>query len=135
MSASPEELIAINSLLIEREAAFARVHTVENRINELLGASYPFEAPAVELPSTLKKKATKTKKTKATMNRIKPRRLNEDEVAYRLTWIDKGQTIEQNATELKQLHGLLEETLPGMKLLKIETLDLHSQVLEVIFES
>ncbi|MFQ3225941.1 MAG: hypothetical protein ACI8Z5_002210, partial [Lentimonas sp.] len=38
MPASTEELIAINSLLIEREAEFARVHSIEAQISQLLGA-------------------------------------------------------------------------------------------------
>lgn len=135
MSASPEELIAINSLLIEREAAFARVHTAENRINELLGGDYPFEAPNAILPSSIKKGARKKpKKAKAKVVTIKPRRLNLSEVAYRITWSEKGRTSEQNATELKHLTALLQKTLPGMKLLKIETVDLHGQSVEIIFE-
>jgi hypothetical protein len=136
MSASPEELIAINSLLIEREAALARVHITESRINELLGGEYPFEAPGVTLPSSIKKKATKkAKKTQAKAVAIKPRRLNTGEAAYRITWTEKGQTSEQNATELKHLNALLEETLPSMKLLKIETVDLNGEPVETLYEA
>ena len=62
MSASTEELIAINSLLIEREAEFARVHSIEAQISELLGAEYPFDPPEVIVPSTITKKPTKAKK-------------------------------------------------------------------------
>jgi len=135
MSASPEELIAINSLLIEREAELARVHTAESRINELLGTAYPFEAPGVTLPSSIKKKTTKPKKAQAKTVALKPRRLDIGEVAYRITWTEKGQTIEQNATELKHLNVLLQETLPGMKLLKIETVNLNGQGIEILFET
>lgn len=134
MPASPEELIAINSLLIQREAAFARVHTVEARIAELLGGeSYPFEAPAVILPSSIKKKATKAKKSNQAKNKpLKPRRLNDDEAAYRLTWIDKGQQTEQSATDLKSITTLLNDSLPGLKLLKIETVDINGEVVETL---
>ncbi|MGZ0656843.1 hypothetical protein ACWPKS_14650 [Coraliomargarita sp. W4R72] len=135
MSASSEELIAINSLLIEREAALARVHITESRINELLGGEYPFEAPSVALPSSIKKKVVKAKKVKAKPVALKPRRLNLGEVAYRITWTEKGQTTEQNATELKHLNALLQETLPGMKLLKIQTLDLDGEPVETLFEA
>lgn len=134
MSASPEELIAINSLLIEREAAFARVHTAESQINELLGGEYPFEAPRTELPSSIKKKVAKRKKTKAKAATLKPRRLNEAEVAYRLTWMDRGQAYEENCTGLKQVTALLEDALPEMKLIKIETVDIHENVVETLFE-
>ena len=133
MSASPEELIAINRLLIEREAELARVHIAESRINALLGADYPFEAPGVDLPSSHRKKATKPKKAKAKTAKVKPRRLNEGEVAYRVTLEAKGQTTEQTASELKQVDALLEEPLPGMRLLKIETVDLDGQLVETLF--
>ena len=133
MSASPEELIAINRLLIEREAELARVHIAESRINALLGADYPFEAPRVDLPSSLRRKVSKLKKAKAKTAKVKPRRLNEGEVAYRVTWEAKGQTTEQTASELKQVDALLEEPLPGMRLLKIETVDLDGQLVETLF--
>lgn len=135
MSASPEELIAINGLLIKREAAFARVHTAESQINELLGGAYPFEAPQVELPSSIKKKVSKSKKAKAQVTSVKPRRLNEGEIAYRLTWIDRGQTHEENCTGLKQVTALLEDALPEMKLIKIETVDIQENVVDTVFES
>jgi hypothetical protein len=133
MPASPEELIAINSLLIKREAAFARVHSVESRISELLGEPYPFEAPAVELPSRNKKKASKASKHKQSKSKpFKPRRLNQGEVAYRLCWIDKGQEIEQCATDLKCVTSLITDSLPGLKLHKIETIDLNNETIEVL---
>lgn len=133
MSASPEELIAINGLLIEREGKFARVHTLESQINALLGGSYPFDPPEVIVPSTIKKKATKAKKAKGKAKPFKARRLNEGEVGYRMTWHDKGQDTEQIATDLRSLEALISESLPGMKLLKIETVDLNGATIEQIF--
>lgn len=135
MSASPEELIAINSLLIQREAELARVHITESRINELLGENYPFEAPSVTLPSSIKKKAAKPKKSKAKQVAFKPRRLNPGEVAYQITWTEKGQTSEQNATDLKHLNSLLHEPLPGMKLLKVQTIDIDGAPVETLYDA
>jgi len=136
MSASPEELIAINNLLIEREAELARVHTSESRINALLDGDYPFEAPEVFLPSSQKVKVVKkTKQVKAKITPLKPRRLNEGEAAYRIHWEEKDKVMEQTATELKQVQALLQKPLPGMKLLKIETVDLHGRTAEIIFET
>jgi hypothetical protein len=134
MSASTEELIAINSLLIEREAEFARVHSIEAQMAELLGAPYPLEPPEVIVPSTIKKKATKATRA-AKVKPLKVRRLAEGEVAYRFTWIDKGQTVINELTELKTVETLIHDTLPGMKLLKIETLDLDSNTVERLHES
>jgi hypothetical protein len=134
MSASTEELIAINSLLIEREAEFARVHSIEAEISALLGAEYPFEPPEVTIPSTIKKKPSKTKRS-AKEAPIKVRRLVDGEVAYRFTWIDKGQTVSSELTELKAVDNLINDTLPGMKLLKIETLDFDSATVQVLYAS
>jgi hypothetical protein len=100
MSASTEELIAINSLLIEREAEFARVHSMEAQISALLGAEYPFEPPEVTIPSTIKKKVGKAKRAPK-QAALKLRRLGPGEVAYRITWIDKGQRVTNEVTELK----------------------------------
>jgi hypothetical protein len=133
MSASTEELIAINSLLIEREAEFARVHSIEAEISALLGAEYPFDPPAVTIPSTIKKKASKAKRA-AKAAPIKIRRLVAGEVAYRFTWIDKGQTVTNELTELKAVDALINDSLPGMKLLKVETLDFDSATLETLYE-
>jgi hypothetical protein len=133
MSASTEELIAINSLLIEREAVFARVHTLESRMSCLLGEPYPFEAPAVTLPSSIKKMASKSKKAAKQKAPLKPRRLNDNEVAYRLSWRDKGQAVAQELTDLRSIVALFQESLPGMKLLQIETIDLNGAVIEQLF--
>jgi hypothetical protein len=135
MSISPEELIAINRLLIEREAAFARLHALENRVNQLLGADYPFEAPEVTLPSSIKKKLKKPKKAKKKPAKLKPRRLKDDETAYQVTWSYKGQTTTQTATELKQLLPLLEAPLPAMKLLEIATVGIEGEPVEILHQS
>jgi hypothetical protein len=133
MSASPEELIAINGLLIEREGEFARVHTLESQINALLGDSYPFDPPVTTVPSTIKKKVVKPKKAVSKTKPFKARRLNHSEVAYRMTWHDSGQETERTATDLRGLDTLIQESLPGMKLLKIETVDLSGNSVEKIF--
>lgn len=134
MSASTEELIAINSLLIEREAEFARVHSIEAQISELLGAEYPFDPPEVIVPSTIKKKPIKAKKA-AKVAPLKIRRLADGEIAYRFTWIDKGQTVTNELTELKAVDTLIGDALPGMKLLKVETLDFDSATIETLYSN
>ena len=133
MSASTEELIAINSLLIEREAEFARVHSIEEQISALLGAEYPFAPPEVTIPSTIKKKASKAARA-AKVAPIKIRRKASGEVAYRFIWIDKGQTVINELTETKAVDSLINDSLPGMKLLKVETLDFDSAVVEILYE-
>jgi hypothetical protein len=132
-AASPAELITINSLLIERDAAFARVHTLESQISELLGEAFPFEAPNLTLPSTLKRKPSKPPKAKRQAKALKPRRLNEGEAAYRITYIEKGQTSENTVTDLRGLEPLFAESLFDMQLLKIETIDFQSQTIATLF--
>jgi hypothetical protein len=134
MSASTEELIAINSLLIEREAEFARVHSIEAQISALLGAEYPFDPPEVIIPSTIKKKAIKTKPA-AKEAAIKIRRLADREIAYRFSWLDKSQAVTNELTELKAVDALINDTLPGMKLLKVETLDFDSATVQTLYEA
>jgi hypothetical protein len=134
MSASTEELIAINSLLIEREAEFARVHSMEAQISALLGADYPFDPPEVTIPSTIKKKASKTKRA-SKKEGIKLRRLAAGEVAYRITWIDKGQTVTNEVTELKAVAPLIHDSLPGMQLLSVETLNFDSAPVATLFQA
>ena len=124
MSASTEELIAINSLLIEREAEFARVHSMEAQISALLGAEYPFAPPEVTIPSTIKKKASKAKHAPKKAA-IKLRRLALGEVAYRITEV----------TDLKAVTPLIHDGLPGMQLLTVETLNFDSTPVESLYQA
>ena len=57
------------------------------------------------------------------------------EVAYRFTWIDKSQTVTNEVTELKSVDALINDALPGMKLLKVETLDFDSATIETLYET
>jgi len=83
------------------------------------------------VPSTIKKKPTKAKRA-AKVAPLKIRRLAEGEVAYRFTWIDKGQTVTNELTDLKAVNELIHDALPGMKLLKVETLDFDSSIVETL---
>lgn len=122
MSVSTEEIIAINSLLLQREAAFAQVHLIESRIEGLLGEAYPFEAPEVHVPSSVKRKSKKAERAKAAPKAaLKIRRLNEDEVAYRITWRNKDELTTTEVTNPRSLTPLLENMLPGTELERIET--------------
>ena len=136
MPASTEELIAINSLLIEREAAFAQVHTLESQINQLFGDHYPFEAPGLELPSWNKQKKVKSQKQEKPKDRtIKLRRLEDPEVAYRVTWIDKSETTSKEITDIRSVNTLIQDGLPGLKLVRIETVDLNSETVKGLYSN
>jgi hypothetical protein len=133
---SPEELIQINHLLIEREAAFARVHTLEQAIHKLLGAEYPLPAPPAALPSTLHKKATKAKKNPTPTSAVKgpkARRLADGEVAYRVSWRENGEPRETELTDLRSLEPIIEESLPAIRLLSITTIDIDGHVMDTLY--
>ena len=124
MSISTEELIAINGLLIEREAAFARVGGIEQSINELLGGDYPFPTPEAIPASTHKRKAKK-KATKAPKPKGPPklRRLRSPEVAYRIHTIEQGETQQRDTSDLKPLEAIINGTISGIRLSKVETIN------------
>ncbi len=135
MSISTEELIAINGLLIEREVAFARVGSIEQSINELLGGDYPFPAPEAIPPSTQKRK-TKKKAARAAKPKGPPklRRLRSPEVAYRIHTIEQGQPQQREATDLKPLEAIIKGTITGIRLSKVETLNSSGEAVEVIYQ-
>ncbi|WP_269523998.1 hypothetical protein [Coraliomargarita parva] len=135
MSVSREELIAINGLLIQREAAYARVGGIERAINDLLGADYPFDVPEAIPPSLVRRKTVKRKApAKDKSAELKLRRLKEDECAYRFTWTEHGQRQTRVVTDLRNVDAFIKCPLPGMKLLKVETLDLNSKLVDCLFE-
>jgi len=133
MPVSTEELIAINSLLIEREAALARVHGLEATINQRLGAKYPFPAPTVALPASVIKKPFKTKKPQNKTTLFKARRLLANEAGYRISTLERGQVNRQELTDLRLVNPLLQENLPDCKLITIETINLTGQVIDTLF--
>ena len=135
MSVSPEELIAINSLLIEREEAYARVAEIEQSICHLLGADFPFEPPRAIPSSAHKRKASKKRRaaSKKAQGPPKIRRLKPGECAYRFTWSEKEHVQVREATELRAIETFIKHPTSGNKLLKVETLDIDSEVVDCIF--
>lgn len=136
MSISSEELIAINGLLIKREVAFARVGSIEQSINELLGGDYPFPTPEAIPPSTQKRKGKKkAAKAKKPQGPPKLRRLRSPEVAYRIHTIEQGQPQQRDASDLKPLEAIIKGTIAGIKLTKAETLNSSGEAVEVLFQA
>ncbi|MGB0415531.1 MAG: hypothetical protein ACPGKS_01645 [Coraliomargarita sp.] len=138
MPASTEDLIAINGLLIEREAKYARVGEIEASINQLLDGDYPFPPPEHIPPSTRKRKAPKRKKAAATKATPGPklRRLRTGEFAYRIHWRNSDGTESQSEiTEFKAIDTLIKSLQPGAKPLQIETLDLENEVVDCLYST
>lgn len=135
MSISSEELIAINGLLIKREAAFARVGSIEQSINELLGGDYPFPTPEA-IPTSTQKRKAKKKAAKAPKAKGPPklRRLRAPEVAYRIHTMVKGEAQSRELTDLKPIDSIVKGQIAGIRLSKVETLDSKGDAVEVLFE-
>lgn len=138
MSGSTEDLIAINGLLIEREASYARVGELEASINQLLQGNYPFPTPECIPPSAQKRKSAKRKKAVSTKAPPSPklRRLRVDEFAYRIHWRHSdGTESHSEITEFKAIDTLIKSPQSGAKLLGIETLDSESGVVDCLYRS
>lgn len=136
MSISSEELIAINGLLIEREVAFARVGSLEQSINELLGGDYPFPAPET-IPTSTQKRKAKKKAAKAPKAKGPPklRRLRSPEVAYRIHTLVKGEAQSRELTDLKPIESIVKGQVASIRLSKVETLNSKGEAVELLFET
>lgn len=119
MSAA-ESQIRINTLLLEREALFLRVHELENSAAAILGEPFPFTRPP--LPSD-KRSKKKRKPTKTADTKIKIRKLETGETAYRVTYAQGGEVITELHDTPEPLTTLLATQSPRLKVQSIETLD------------
>jgi len=135
MSQSTEERIAIDGLLIKREADYARVFEIETEINELLGADYPFPAPDFIPLSKQKRKRPKSSKALKSSNQEKPlklRRLKPEECAYRYTWLEHGKQNEAEALSPTTVIQFLKDPPTGVKLLSVQTINYNGEPLETL---
>ena len=121
MSAA-ESQIRINTLLLEREALFLRVHELENAAAAILGEPFPF--PRHPLPSDKRsKKKRKPAKAKTADTKIKIRKLESGETAYRVTYAQGGEVLTELHDTPEPLTTLLATQSPRLKVQSIETLD------------
>lgn len=51
-----QQRIHIDRLLMHREERLARIHTIEQRIQQLIDQPYPFDPPPADLPSLQKRR-------------------------------------------------------------------------------
>ncbi|MFH1497164.1 MAG: hypothetical protein ABII82_04990 [Verrucomicrobiota bacterium] len=134
--------IRINALLLQREELFVRVHDIERSVNDLLGEPWPFEPPS--LPSIRRPKAKPAKKRAASapakgarpaVDEPKLRKLDESsgETAYRVTYLQRGQTREETHDTPEALQTLLAAQGEQLRVLAIDAVDAHGEPLARIY--
>jgi hypothetical protein len=126
-----ESQIRINTLLLEREALFLRVHELEHAISTLFGEPYPFIRPSLPSDTRLKSKAKPRKST--TEAPIKLRKLAEGEVAYRVTYLDHGDEKTEEHDTPDPLQTLLATQSKTLQVKSIETIDQTGTAVEPLY--
>lgn len=123
--------IQLNGLLLEREAAWVRVHAAEQAVAALLGEPYPWTRPVLPSDQRGRRKAAGGART-ASGPRERLRKLEAGEVAYRVTYRQFDQDLSEVHAEPEALRTLL--AAQGMQLAvgRIETLDAAGTVVAVL---
>ncbi len=138
-----EPRIRINALLLQREELFVRVHDIERSVNDILGEPWPFEPPS--LPSMRRSKAKPTKKraaasaptkgAKPAADEPKLRKLDEQggETAYRVAYLQRGQSREEIHDTPEALQTLLAAQGAQLQVTAIDIVDAQGQSLTRIY--
>lgn len=120
--------IRVNELLLQREELFLRIHSAETEITRLLGGPYPFTRPA--LPSDRRGKRKPARPASAAANLTPgvhappaPRRLADDETAYRVTYLQFNREVVEIHPDFAAVATLLASQAAHLRVLKVETLD------------
>jgi len=121
-----ESQIRINTLLLEREALFVRIHEIERAASTLLREPYPFTRPP--LPSDQRGKRKPTSRSTHASGKDKLRKLEPGETAYRVTYRQLGQTRTETHDSPDALRTLLASQSAQLHVLAIETLDARGEV-------
>ncbi|MDQ8181905.1 hypothetical protein QEH57_14645 [Pelagicoccus sp. SDUM812005] len=132
---SLDELVAVNSLLIERETSLADLSHIETTISDILGEPYPFDDPAVELPSRKKAKRAKAPKQPKAKAAPKIRRLKDGETGYRVTLVENGERKTHDLLDFAPFQKLLAKPLPHHRIQSVATLDDTLNVADTLYET
>lgn len=135
MALTAQQRIALQELLLQREALYARVHAIETEINEIFGDTYPLPPPDVDVaqPGVKRKPATspKSKPSKAKPSRLRP--LETKEKAYRVRYQEDSGVADEIHTDRKAVDALLQSPLTQTMLRSVETIDEQGSVQEILF--
>lgn len=132
---SIDELVAVNSLLIERETRLAGLSQIESAISDILGSPYPFQDPEAEIPSLKKGKRSKAPKKRKSKANPKIRRLKDGESGYRISIIEHRALQTHDLLDFTPFQALLSKPLPTQRIQKVVTLDKNSTPVDTLFEA
>lgn len=129
--------IRVNELLLQREELFLRIHAAETEIERLLRGPYPFTRPALPSDRRVKRKpgATRPSAEKKSSPADALRKLTDDEVAYRVTYVQFNREVVETHPEFASVATLLAAQAAHLRVSKVETLDADGAVRAVLFES
>ncbi|WP_221033085.1 hypothetical protein [Actomonas aquatica] len=131
---TPADQIRINTLLLEREEKFVRVHELEQAAAAILGEPYPFSQPP--LPSNQRRKQKGKAKGAGAKGKAKGggglrlRRLKDGEVAYRVCYRDRNGEQEACYEESGPLLTLVGAQGGSLTVHSIDTVDTEGAAVE-----
>ena len=125
--------IRINALLLEREALFVRIHEIERAASVLLREPYPFTRPV--LPSDQRVKRKSVPRGPQAIAKTQFRKLESDEVSYRVTYRQLGQVRVEIHDSPDALRTLLAAQGAQLHVQLIETLDADGNVKTTLHRS
>jgi hypothetical protein len=129
-----DQQIRVNTLLLEREELFVRVHELEQRIEALLGGPYPFERP--KLPSDHKtKRKGGLQRTEKAAGQPAELKAEPGEERYRIHYRHGSQAFTEEHVNLKALERLLASQSSVLQVLRIEALDAFGAVTRTLFDA
>lgn len=112
-----DQQIQINTLLLQREELFVRIHELERAASAILGEPYPFVRPA--LPSDQPR--PKRKAARPAADPVRP--LEGRETAYRVTYRRAGQVVTEEHDDPAALRTLFASQGTHLQVTRLETLD------------
>ena len=126
-----DQQIQINTLLLQREEQFVRIHALEQSAAALLGEPYPFTRPP--LPSDPRNQRKSSPARSATRDPL--RKLEGVETAYRVTYRRRDQVIQEDHDDLEALRTLLAAQGKNLAVTRLETIDLGGRTKSVLIAS
>ncbi len=130
-----DHTLRLNELLLEREAQFVRVYDLEQAAAKLLGEPYPFSKPVLPSDGKGKRKVAVPRSGLVAGSRDRLRRLEDGEVAYRVTYRQFDQIVSEEHDELDAIRTLFASQGAQLQVVRVETLDAVGAVRTVIFSS
>ncbi|GHB98326.1 hypothetical protein [Cerasicoccus arenae] len=137
MALTTQKRIQVEHLLLQREAAYVRVHELESQIKTIFGDTYPFPPPPEPVVTGSSPKAHPKKKragkTDKTTFRLRP--LTNDEAAYRIRFIQDNGVLDEVHVDRKSIESVFQATTETSMISWIETIDAQGKMRERIYRA